>query len=569
VAVRADLIDQARQVRRALIRVARDDFDVFVELINRDESTGEPLQQAWFHKAWTKLRAEHDRLVLLSFPEAGKTQQTAALVLWHLGRNPRERIAVISRTQGQAIDVVTLIRTKIEQPGVLHEIFPELRRSTTSGARWTQTQLDVERPAGIKEPSVQAFGLAAGAITGKRVDRFILDDVLDLRTTRTKAARAAVSTSFWREIYNRRSKHATFVVIGNPWHPDDWYHELERAGWATYRFPVRVTPALKQQWGALAPELGKSSWPGRWTEEYIDKLEREMPPKEFRRSYLVHVDIDVGSPFKVDDIDKALERGRALGSHDNVDALELAWNMHRLACLGASPEVRERITEIQGVALAVEALTGESIGRGLTGQARAEAEWSNAAQWTSERLVELGSDWEDLVMITGVDPSSGTARDPSAIVTMAWSRSTNERIVCAVEFGWWEQPELMDRVIDEWERWDSLIVFEDVGIQRWGQQTLQAMHPEMPIYRLPTTGMRKSSQKSGLPAFAHRFHRGQLWLCNNGVLTMPMQQFVRGMTSFDPESHPDDVLMAAWFCDHWIYERGERRTSSVSAKMYG
>lgn len=569
--LRTDLQIAARAARAAVARLARDDFDTFADFTMQDETTGARVQQAWFHRAWTTLRSRHDRLIILSFPEAGKTQQFASLAVHRLGRDPRQRIAIISRTQTQAIDIVSLIAQKIESTPEVREVFPELQRGTYKGARWNQTQLDVQRPLGIKEPSIQAFGLEAGAITGKRIDGFILDDILDLRTTRTKGQRAKVSKQFWSEIHSRASAGAWFVVIGNQWHPDDLYNELGERGWPTYRFPVVVTSELAQAW----PEdvrregltVGSPTWPGRWEPERIARYERDLPPAEWRRAYLVHVDRDQGSPFKAEALDAALALGRELGSHDNVDSLELAWNLHRLAQIEPSSAARTAILEAVDHESAVQALSDlpdyERINM------RRGNLWEQSAALVAARLKLLGDAWEELVMLLGVDPSSGTSRDPTALAVAAWSRRTNERIIVEFEFGWWEQPEMISRIIDAWKRWDAVVLFEDVGVQRWGQQTLQAHEPDMMVERIKTTGPRKASVTSGLPAFAHRFDRGLVRLCNNGVVPDAMQRFIRGAQSWAPEDHHDDLLMAAWFVDHWIYHRGERRQGNATVQTFG
>ncbi len=552
-----DLSRAAQDSLRALAVVAREDFDVFANFVLKDEITGTPISQGWIHEAWTQIRAHTDKCVIISFPEAGKTQQIAAVVLWHLGHNPRVRLAVISRTQGQAIDILKLIATYIETSEELRMVFPNLRPSTAARARWNQTQLDIDRPGGIKEPSVQAFGIDAGAITGKRVDGFLIDDVLDVRTTRTKAARTAVSNKFWREIYNRRSENAWFVVLGNPWHPEDWYCELEKMGWPTFRFPVRVTAELQREWNLQVP-IGSPTWPERWSAEKIAKYERDLPRREFERAYMVHVELDGSSPFKQVDIDHAVLQGREIGVYENVDALELAWNLRRFARLTTTDRTREKLLA-EATRLAI---SGEE-----TNLARISHDQIVARADTVRDLLE--GQWEDLIMITGVDPSSGTAKDPSAIVTMALARSTNERIIVDIEHGWWEQLELTRRVGEHWNRWDSVVVFETVGMQDWGRQVLQATFPDMRVERLNTTGSRKASASSGLPAFAHRFSRGIVSIANNGVLTDPQRQFCREATSLDMDAHTGDVLMAAWFCDHYAYKFTARKAPSVGVMVFG
>lgn len=532
----ANLGQAAQAARRAVARLARSDFNAFCNFVLRDEMTGASIRQGWIHEAWAQIRAQHERSVVISFPEAGKTQQIAALVLWELGNNPRLRFAIISRIQDQAIDVVRLIRGYIENSAELAEVFPELRRSSAENARWNETKLDVERPRGIKEPSVQAFGLNAGAITGKRVDRFVLDDVLDLTTTYTKLARAAVSKRFWGEIYNRRSADARFLVIGNPWHAEDFYCELERRGWPTYRFPVRVTAELKRQWKLGAP-VGSPTWPERWPESKIAEYERDLPRAEFERAYMCKVSRGSASPFSAAALDHAFDAGARWPRLLDIDDLQRRVDVLAL--------------------------------RKHAAESGYDEDWVEAEETRKLILGRVPTD--DVLTITGVDPSTGSGRDATAIVTVAWIKVLHLRLVVEVKRGFWSIHQRNREIADTWQRWDSLVVYETAGQQREGQQVLSAAYPEMRILSLPTTRSRKMSPQHGLPALAHRFEQHAIAIANDGVLTEEHRVLRDEAENFDPEGvkHTGDCLMALWFADHTIYHHVDTKSRRVGALVIG
>ena len=95
------------------MRLARDDAAVFTRLVLKDELNGERILSTPMHGDWHDLAGQHDRLVLMSHVESGKTQQlSVGRVLWELGRDPNTRVAVVSNTAGQAVKIT---RAKFEQ----------------------------------------------------------------------------------------------------------------------------------------------------------------------------------------------------------------------------------------------------------------------------------------------------------------------------------------------------------------------------------------------------------------------------------------------------------------------
>ena len=154
----------AQAVREALywmrVRVAREDPNEFCELVLRDEEKGTPIVQAPTHERFQKLAVEHDRLIVWGHVESGKTMQLSiGHTLWELGRNPRLRFVIASATTRYSSRIVSALRRYIEQPGPLHDIFPNLK----PGPVWSATAITVEIPARRACPRIQACRRPASA----------------------------------------------------------------------------------------------------------------------------------------------------------------------------------------------------------------------------------------------------------------------------------------------------------------------------------------------------------------------------------------------------------------------
>jgi len=292
----ADLLKRAQQARTARVALAREDAAVFTRLVLKDEQSGERVTPAPMHDEWHDLVAVHDRLVLMSHVESGKTQQlSVGRVLWALGRDANTRVVIVSNTAGQAQKIVRSIGGYIERSPELHEVFPKLRQSNSGP--WTSTQLTVERKGAPKDPSVQATGVH-GSIVGARIDLLIMDDLLDYENTRTQAQRDDLWDWIHSTLFGRLTENSKVIVVGNVYHRDDFLHRLERNQvWHTRRFPV-------------VSGTGTPSWPGRWSLERITKKRDELGPLEFARQMLCQARDDAESRFKREWIETCLRRGQ-------------------------------------------------------------------------------------------------------------------------------------------------------------------------------------------------------------------------------------------------------------------
>lgn len=262
------------RARKTRIRAAFDDPATFNELVLRDEDTGEPVENAPIHEEWMDILDRHDRVLLWSHPEAGKTSAICiGRVLWELGKDPNLRVVVLSDTYGQAEKITKAIKELIggdsDQAQLVRAVFPKL----APGPKWTDGHFTIRRTITTKSPSVQAVGVG-GAITGSRIDLLIVDDILDHENTRTPSQRKELSRWFRRTVLNRMTRKGRVWMTSNAWHPNDLLHELEQnPRYQGFRFPV-------------IDEQGNPTWPERWPLERIQAVRVEVGSLEFARAFL-------------------------------------------------------------------------------------------------------------------------------------------------------------------------------------------------------------------------------------------------------------------------------------------
>ena len=304
-----ELQEQARKAHAAHMRLCREDVNAFAEYVMRDEATGEPLRQAPVHEEWHRLADAHDRCLLWSMVGAGKTVQMSIIrTLWELGRDPNLRFLILSNTVSQAIKIARPIQQMIESSAELHEVFPGLRKSSRDSDPWNQTAMTVERTIIAKDPSIQVMGVR-GPIIGSRLDRVVIDDILDVENTRTQSGRDSLADWVFASITSRLEPTAKVLCVGTAFHPQDLMHRLMKlAGWVARQFPV-------------VNAMGALLWEAMWPQARIDRRRSELPPVEFARQMLCVARDDATSRFKAEWIQTAMERGKGR---------ELAYGLQRI-----------------------------------------------------------------------------------------------------------------------------------------------------------------------------------------------------------------------------------------------
>lgn len=286
------------KVRANLAKAARRDPATFCQYVLRNEENGRPVQLAPFHVEWHDLLTKHQRVVIWSATELGKTSEiSVGRVLWEIGKNPNIRIIVVSDTGARAEKIVKSIKAYIETSPEYHEVFPHVvpDKTATTGL-WKASAFNVKRTTMPKDPTVQVVGFE-GSILGARADLIVIDDYLTPETTHSDHMREKGHSWLKGVIEGRRTKNGRLWFIGNAWHRDDAMHRYAKER-RTYskRYPVR-------------DEHGVSVWPEVWPDDRIEAELENRGPIEGPRSMLCKTISDEDRRFKEGYIVKCLQNG--------------------------------------------------------------------------------------------------------------------------------------------------------------------------------------------------------------------------------------------------------------------
>ena len=277
------LAERLEEVRARMNAIRREDINEFIEYVGKDDRTGQHVKQAPIHEEFQHILETQKRIIFMSFPESGKSNQAGIFYpLFRLGKNPNLRIAIVSKTGDSATKSARSIRSYIEKSDELAQVFPEL----IPGDKWEEDYFTVRRGVHSRDPSVQAL----------RVDLLILDDILDQENTSSPAERKKVLRRLRAGFFDRLAEGAQVVFLTNAWHPEDAAHQLERdGGWHVKRIPVEDAE-------------GNPTWEEKWSRERIAEARVDLGPLEFARAHLCKARDEGESPFDQDAIEAAQKK---------------------------------------------------------------------------------------------------------------------------------------------------------------------------------------------------------------------------------------------------------------------
>lgn len=155
------------------------------------------------------------RGLLLAFRHSGKSTVVGIFAACVLLLRPETRILILSAESGLASRMVSHIRHILENHPWCSDLIPPNKKE------WSSGRITVNRPIGIREPSVICQGIH-GNITGLRADLIICDDVEVPNTCNTAQKREALRDRL-RELDFILSPYGTMIYIGTPHTMDTIY----------------------------------------------------------------------------------------------------------------------------------------------------------------------------------------------------------------------------------------------------------------------------------------------------------------------------------------------------------
>jgi len=159
------------------------------------------------------------RGLLMAFRHSGKSTVVGIFAACVLCMRPESRILILSAESALASRMVAHIRHILENHPRCAELVPQVKKE------WASNRITVNRPIGIREPSVICQGIS-GNITGMRADLIICDDIEVPNTCNTAQKRENMRERL-RELDFILSPDGAMIYIGTPHTMDTIYRTGE------------------------------------------------------------------------------------------------------------------------------------------------------------------------------------------------------------------------------------------------------------------------------------------------------------------------------------------------------
>ncbi len=491
------------------VRRARKNLPAFFEYTMREQTSRVPVQCLPHQHVILDFIQHHDRCQLVLPVGHTKTFCSAATTLFLLGDDPTRRGAIISATQEQAHKTVSVVADYIQTSPQLRRVFPRLRKSLRARDPWTQTAITVDRPPGIPDPSLVAVGFE-GAILGARLNWVVIDDLLSFENTYTEEQRKKVYQWVDSSILSRLDPVGAKVVVCNtPWHPRDLVGELERLGWATLRMSVDGDIEISDD--ATWMRKGRKPWDHRGLrpatsrpDETAYRLRAHDPdpdnaiplwPEKFTAEHI--------EDLRTSHLPGAFARMYRCKTRDDETSF----------CKQEYIELCLRLAREQGHHHLLQRYEGQN------------------------------------PTFTGVDLAFGIGKehDLTSFFTFEVLEDGVRKLI-DVESGQWPGAEMMRKLLDKQQRYNSVVRIESNGAQILARDFALDIDRSIPIKAHTTTATGKAHPQFGVAGLFLEMSNGA-WLIPNdrhGRVHKDVERFILECLHYVPTRHTADVLMAAF-----------------------
>jgi hypothetical protein len=508
-----------KEVRAERIRIAQSDVNAFIEYVGVDDSArarksngGEAVRMVQYpiHVEIQRLIDAHNKLVLMTSPETGKSTNIALRLLWEIGRNPDIRIMVASMDKtsgGTGAKAVAQLRSYIQTSAEFKDVFPHVIPS----APWKEDIFKVKRSSQAKEMTVQ-LGAYGHMAKGSRFDIIFLDDWYDERSAESPAERNRLMK--WIEtLQDRLLDHGRMIVCCNAIHPDDPAHRIETMAlekphesvWFVARFPVYEPPDYDIDISE-ATLVNPVFWPVR----RITEMKNSISERAFRRLYLCSATDDSGSAFDHQAVSRSFRDQSEPGGEGDHPFPEMTLRDQR----------------------------------------------------------ELG-----IQVVVGVDfaVKKHAKADKTVLTAVAYWPNEDVRQVLWIESGRWRSDAVAEKIVDFDRRFrPALIMLETSGQQEmiFGTLALQMelykrdadpdeAVPYPPCQGYTTTGQNKWHSTSGVESISTQISAGR-WIFpaltkdGSSPIHGELAQLKAGMVGYVRGTHTADHLMSLWLANEGI-----------------
>jgi hypothetical protein len=554
---KVQLLEQAKDKVLRLAKQARRNSRDFFSFVVREETSRERIECLPFQRVVFKFVEHFDRCVIRLPVGFSKSYMMAGLSMYLLGKNATTRGVIISASQGQAQKPLSMVSDYIESSPELRLVYPELQQSPDIKDPWTQSRITVQRPQGIRDPSLAAVGFHA-KLPGARLNWILVDDLLTEENTGTKEQILDVNRWFNSTVLSRRDIHGTKLVVTNtPWDPNDLTYTLEKAGWPTITMDIDGNIYLTNTCetdlvdGALLPAEGvfdcddiRPSLVDFPDDEFVgdtkgksyrlvahdhpryDPDQRHLPPERRTAEFVDRYDAVPLWPERYGRPE--IERLRS----DYRTAMAEYNQLYRCQC---------RSDEDSKVKVAwIEACKEEARKRDIF---TFTAKWDPTTQGRT---------------FTGVDLAVGKRKsnNRTSLFTFAVLPDQYRRIL-RIDSGRYDGSTVIDLLTMHFEAYGSIIRVENNAAQDFLRQWARERNKSLPIRGVPT-GKNKSNKEHGVESMFIEIEGG-IWLIPNdpiGGVHEAVQRWIDSMLYYDPNKHTGDELMSSWLAREQARQSG-------------
>lgn len=190
----------------------------------------------------------------------------------------------------------------------------------------------------------------------------------------------------------------------------------------------------------------------------------------------------------------------------------------------------------------------------MDASSRFQQSWIDAACAAGRRMHltkrhPIGPSGRPLRCYTGVDLGVGQkeSNDLTVLFTLAVEESGRKRVL-DIQSGRFTAPEILQRIQGVVSAYGSIVYVEDVAAQNFLLQW--ASSQGLPVRGFTTTAGKKFDEHFGVESIAVEMRNGG-WVIPSGdpgsPLAPELEEWIREMLYYSPESHTGDRLMASWF----------------------
>lgn len=529
-------------------QLAIEDPSKFFSYCMREETTRERVKCLPHQQLLYDFVMAHPLVVVRMPVGTSKSYSMSALTLWLLGRDNTSRGAIISSTQTQSAKPLAMVRAAVyndnnEFPEI-RSVFKDLKPSQREGEHWTQAKLTIDRPAGIRDPSLTAVGVD-GSLPGARLNWILVDDILDRQNTSTPEGRKKVKSWFNTTVLSRRDARGARVVVTNtPWHPEDLTYDLEKAGWPTITMDIEGCIWITNtDWDSdlIRPAFNR---PGDYCRLTIHDMPKYGAPE--------CIQFPDGTIMRVEDANGKAKLGKRI--HFDIDEEIPLWpeRFDREVITDIRKQYAASMHEYNQLYMCVCRDDDSS---------RCKIEWVNNCKDLARSVgfTSLVARYDgNNPTVTGVDLAIGTGKqhDYTSFFTIEiiprieinGRTYKNMRRILDVEFGRFRGKEIVDKLIDKAKRYKSMVRVETNSAQAFIRQWALDVDASLPV-RAHVTGENKHHRAHGVESVFIEIANGS-WLIPNdvtGKCHTAVQKWIDECIYYQPPpAHTGDLLMSSW-----------------------